>query len=161
RIVQMGSQWRSCKHILEAADLIKSGKLGKVSLVRAWAYLDWLPSIGKPADGTPPAGVDYDMWLGPAPQRAFNANRFHFNFRWFWDYAGGLMTDWGVHLINMMLMGMPADPPKSAYSSGGTFVQNDMRETQTPKSRSTNSPISCLSGSTRAAWASGSIIETG
>src|SRR4029077_20334235 len=61
RIVQMGSQWRSCKHIIEANDLIRSGKLGKVSLVRGWAYLDWLPSIGRPADGQPPAGVDYDM----------------------------------------------------------------------------------------------------
>src|ERR1017187_7492010 len=102
RVVQMGSQWRSCQHIMEAGEFIRSGKLGKVSIVRGWAYLDWLPSIGKPADCPPPPGVDYDMWLGPAAKRAFNPNRFHFNFRWFWDYAGGLMTDWGVHLINMM-----------------------------------------------------------
>ena len=54
RVVQMGSQWRSCKHIIEAADFIRSGKLGKVSIVRGWAYLDWLPSIGKPADCAPP-----------------------------------------------------------------------------------------------------------
>jgi hypothetical protein len=67
RVVQMGSQWRSCKHIMEAGEFIRSGKLGKVSIVRGWAYLDWLPSIGKPADCPPPAGVDYDMWLGPAP----------------------------------------------------------------------------------------------
>src|SRR4051812_27477816 len=92
RIVQMGSQWRSCKHIIEATELIRSGKLGKVSVVRGWAYLDWLASIGKPADCPPPAGVDYERWLGPAPQHSFNPNRFHFNFRWFWDYAGGLMT---------------------------------------------------------------------
>src|SRR5437867_2152809 len=112
RVVQMGSQWRSCKHIIEAAELIRSGKLGKVSLVRGWAYLDWLPSIGKPADCAPPPTADYDMWLGPAPKRAFNPNRFHFNFRWFWDYEGGLMTDWGVHLINMMLMGTGPEAPK-------------------------------------------------
>ena len=129
RVVQMGSQWRSCKHILEAGEFIRSGKLGKVSLVRGWAYLDWLPSIGRPADGAPLAGVDYDMWLGPAPKRAFNPNRFHFNFRWFWDYAGGLMTDWGVHLINMMLMGMGTEPPKTAFSSGGKFVFDDNSET--------------------------------
>src|SRR5678815_5681139 len=55
RVVQMGSQWRSCKHILEAAEFIRSGKLGKVSIVRGWAYLDWLPSIGKPADCPVPA----------------------------------------------------------------------------------------------------------
>src|SRR5882762_672777 len=121
RVVQMGSQWRSCKHIIEAAELIRSGKLGKVSLVRGWAYLDWLPSIGKPADCAPPSTADYDLWLGPAPKRAFNPNRFHFNFRWFWDYAGGLMTDWGVHLINMMLMGMGNEAPKSVFSSGGKY----------------------------------------
>ncbi len=129
RVVQMGSQWRSCQHIIEATDLIHSGKLGKVSVVRGWAYLDWLPSIGKPADGNPPEGVDYDMWLGPAPKRPFNPNRFHFNFRWFWDYAGGLMTDWGVHLINMMLMGTGPEAPKSVFSTGGKLVLDDNSET--------------------------------
>src|SRR5665213_1140781 len=94
RVVQMGSQWSSAPHIIEAAEIIKSGKLGKVSLTRAWAFLDWLPSIGHVPDSDPPAGVDYEFWLGPAPERHFNQNRFLFNFRWFWDYAGGLMTDW-------------------------------------------------------------------
>lgn len=129
RVVQMGSQWKSCQHIIEAAEFVKSGKLGKVSMVRGWAWLDWQPEIGRPPDGDPPAGVDYDLWLGPAPKRPFNPNRFHYNFRWFWDYAGGLMTDWGVHLINMMLMGMDSRPPKTVCSSGGTYVQNDMRDT--------------------------------
>ncbi len=129
RVVQMGSQWRSCQHIIEAAEMVRSGKLGKVGLVRGWAYLDWLPSIGHKPDCEPPPGVDYDMWLGPAPKRPFNPNRFHFNFRWFWDYAGGLMTDWGVHLINMMLMGMGMEPPRSAYASGGKFVLDDDSET--------------------------------
>ena len=72
-----------------------------------------------------PAGVDYDMWLGPAPKRPFNRNRFHFNFRWFWDYAGGLMTDWGVHLIDMVLMGMDATAPHSVMSAGGMFAYPD------------------------------------
>ena len=129
RIVQMGSQWRSCNHIIEAADFVKSGKLGKVSMVRAWAWLDWQPTMGRPADEQPPAGIDYNLWLGPAPLRPFNRNRFHYNFRWFWDYAGGLMTDWGVHLLNMALMGMGSDSPKTICSSGGIYVQDDMRET--------------------------------
>ncbi len=129
RVVQMGSQWRSCRHIQEAAAFVRSGKLGKVSLVRGWTYLDWLHSIGTPPDGTPPASVDYNFWLGPAPARPFNPNRFHFNFRWFWDYAGGLMTDWGVHLLNMMLMGMGPEPPKTAASSGGKYVFDDAEET--------------------------------
>ncbi|MBI3191833.1 MAG: Gfo/Idh/MocA family oxidoreductase, partial [Pedosphaera parvula] len=129
RVVQMGSQWKSCTHIIEAAEFVKSGKLGNVSLVRAWAWLDWQPTMGNIPDAQPPAGVDYDLWLGPAPKRPFNQNRFHYNFRWFWDYAGGLMTDWGVHLLNMALMGMPKQPPKNVCSTGGTFVQHDMRET--------------------------------
>lgn len=109
--------------------MVRSGKLGKVSVVRGWAYLDWLPTIGNPPDGNPPATADYDLWLGPAPKRPFNPNRFHFNFRWFWDYAGGLMTDWGVHLINMMLMGMGPEFPKSVSSTGGKYVFEDNSET--------------------------------
>ncbi|HWD18397.1 MAG TPA: Gfo/Idh/MocA family oxidoreductase [Verrucomicrobiae bacterium] len=135
RIVQMGSQWRSAPHIIEATEIIRSGKLGKVSLARAWAFLDWLPSIGHVADSAPPAGVDYDMWLGPSPLHPFNANRFHFNFRWFWDYAGGLMTDWGVHLLNIASMGLPAENPKSVTSCGGKFIFDD--DSQTPDSQVT------------------------
>jgi predicted dehydrogenase len=130
RVVQMGSQWRSCAHIIEAAELIRSGKLGKVSLARGWAFLDWLPTIGKPADCPPPAGVDYDLWLGPAPLRPFKPNRFHFNFRWFWDYAGGLRPT-GVHLINMIAMGLPEEAPKSVTSCGGKFILDDDSETPT------------------------------
>ena len=129
RVVQMGSQWRSCKHIIEATDLIRSGKLGKVGLARAWAFLDWLPEIGHVADGPVPSGVDYDFWLGPAPYHEFNQNRFHFNFRWFWDYAGGLMTDWGVHLLNIAAMGLPEEDPKSVTAAGGKFIFNDDSET--------------------------------
>jgi predicted dehydrogenase len=135
RVVQMGSQWRSCAHIIEAAEFVKSGKLGKVSMVRGWAWLDWLPSLGRPADGDPPTGADYDFWLGPAPKRPFNPNRFHFNFRWFWDYAGGLMTDWGVHLLNMCLMGMDRGWPKTVCSGGGKFFLDD--NTETPDSQVT------------------------
>ena len=72
-----------------------------------------------------PAGVDYDMWLGPAPKRPFNRNRFHFTFRWFWDYAGGLMTDWGVHLLDYALFGMNVTAPDSIMASGGKFGYPD------------------------------------
>ena len=129
RVVQMGTQWRSGSHQKEAVEFIKSGKLGKIGIVRGWVYLDWLHSIGRPADCPPPPGVDYDMWLGPAPKRPFNPNRFHFNFRWFWAYAGGLMTDWGVHLIDIILWAMGPDHPKHISSTGGIFVLNDNRET--------------------------------
>lgn len=129
RIVQMGAQRRSSPGYAKAIDFVQSGKLGKVGLVRAWAYLDWIQPIGSPSDGEAPAGVDYDLWLGPAPGRPFNPNRFHFNFRWFWDYAGGLMTDWGVHLLQVLLWGMGSEPPQAVMSSGGKYVLNDNSET--------------------------------
>ena len=129
RVVQMGTQWRSGEHWAKAVEFVQAGKLGKVGTVRGWAYHDWLGSIGNPPDGDPPPGVDYDIWLGPAPKRPFNPSRFHFNFRWFWDYAGGLMTDWGVHLINVMLWAMGPELPKSVMSSGGKYVLTDNSET--------------------------------
>jgi predicted dehydrogenase len=129
RVAQMGTQWRSGEHFRAAVEFVQSGKLGKVRFVRCWAYHDWLGAIGNPPDEAPPQGVDYDTWLGPAPRRPFNPNRFHFNFRWFWDYAGGLMTDWGVHLINIVLWAMGPEPPKSVSSSGGKYVLDDNSET--------------------------------
>ncbi len=129
RVCQMGTQWRSGEHYREAVEMVRSGKLGRVRQVRCWAYLDWIREIGNPPDGPPPEGVDYDMWLGPAPLRPFNKNRFHFNFRWFWDYAGGLMTDWGVHLINIALWAMGPEWPKSVVSSGGKYILKDNSET--------------------------------
>jgi predicted dehydrogenase len=82
-------------------------------------------------DSIPPAGVDYNMWLGPAQKKAFNASRYHFNFRWFWDYAGGLMTDWGVHLLDYGLLGMKASLPKTVVSLGGKFAYPELAE-ETP-----------------------------
>jgi predicted dehydrogenase len=135
RIVQMGTQWRSGRHYQEAVEFVRSGRLGKIRQVRAWAYLDWVGGIGNKPDSNPPAGVDYDMWLGPAPTRPFNPNRFHFNFRWFWDYAGGLMTDWGVHLLNIALWAMGPESPKSVTSTGGKYVLTD--DSETPDSQLT------------------------
>jgi predicted dehydrogenase len=129
RVVQMGTQWRSGEHWKEAVEFVRSGKLGKIGLTRAWSYHDWLGNIGNPPDGEPPPGVDYDLWLGPAPKRPFNPSRFHFNFRWFWDYAGGLMTDWGVHQINIILWAMGLAHPKTVSSTGGKYVLTDNSET--------------------------------
>ena len=81
RVVQMGTQQRSATHYTDAVDYVKGGKLGRIRLVRAWAYLDWKGRTPVVPDEPVPAGVDYDMWLGPAPARPFNKNRFHFIFR--------------------------------------------------------------------------------
>lgn len=122
RMVQIGQWQRSQPHFVDAINFVHSGKLGEIRLVKAWAYQGWMGSIPVLPDTPAPAGVDYDMWLGPAPKRPFNANRFHFNFRWYWDYAGGLMTDWGVHLMDYALYGMRANTPKSVMALGGKFA---------------------------------------
>lgn len=125
RAVQVGQWQRSMPHFVDALNFIKSGKLGKIRTVKAWAYQGWMRNIEVKPDGPVPAGVNYDMWLGPAPKRPFNPNRYHFQFRWFWDYAGGLMTDWGVHLIDYALLGMDAALPKSAVALGGKYAYPD------------------------------------
>lgn len=122
RVVQAGQWQRSQQHFKDAVDFIGTGQLGNIRTVKVWCYLGWIKPIPKKADSPVPAGVNYDMWLGPATKRPFNLNRFHFTFRWFWDYAGGLMTDWGVHLIDYALMGMNAASPNSISALGGNFA---------------------------------------
>ncbi|MEZ4961843.1 MAG: Gfo/Idh/MocA family oxidoreductase [Saprospiraceae bacterium] len=125
KMVQIGQWQRSGKHYEQALAYLHSGKIGNVRLVKVWAYQGWMEPVPVLPDSSVPAGVDYDMWLGPAPKRPFNKNRFHFNFRWFWDYAGGLMTDWGVHEIDIALYAMGVTAPKSVMASGGKFAYPD------------------------------------
>ncbi|WP_128546626.1 Gfo/Idh/MocA family protein [Larkinella soli] len=121
RIVQVGQWQRSGAHWKAALDFVRAGKLGHVRSARAWAFMPYGKTFPKVADEAVPAGVDYDMWLGPAPKRPFNRNRFHGSFRYFWDYAGGLMTDWGAHMIDMVLAGMNVTAPKSVMAVGGKY----------------------------------------
>ena len=124
-IVQVGQWQRSDPHWQDAMEYLHSGAIGKVRTVRVFSYQGWCPSIPVQPDCAVPEGVDYDMWLGPAPKVPFNPNRFHFTFRWFWDYAGGLMTDWGVHLLDYALVGMKVTTPRSIMASGGKFGYPD------------------------------------
>ena len=130
-ITQIGQWQRSDKHWQDAIAYVHSGKLGKIRTVRAWSYQGWMKSVPVIPDEPVPEGVDYDFWLGPAPERPFNRNRFHFNFRWFWDYAGGMMTDWGVHIVDYALFGMKQYAPKSVMSMGGKFAYPE-DATETP-----------------------------
>lgn len=128
RIVQMGTQQRSASQWQEAVKIIQSGILGKISEIRIWN--NFAPRhLGNPPDGNPPDGVDYDMWLGPAPKRPFNPNHFHRNALYFWDYAGGLVTSWGVHLLDIAYWAMQLSGPRSVSAVGGKFVMDDNRET--------------------------------
>ena len=130
KVVQVGQWQRSGTQYRKAVEIVRSGILGNIRLVKVWAYQGWMKPMEPKADAPVPDGVDYKRWLGPAPMRPFNPNRFHFNFRWFWDYAGGLMTDWGVHEIDIALYAMNAISPVSVMASGGKLAYpNDPAET--------------------------------
>lgn len=142
RIVQVGTQQRSDRHFQQAAQLVRDGGLGDVTFVRTWNYSNDLPAgFGHRPDGPPPPGLDWALWLGPAPRVPFNANRFGVfldadrqferwaTWRYFWDYAGGLMTDWGVHLLDIVQWATGADYPLAVAAMGGKFHVLDNRDT--------------------------------
>jgi predicted dehydrogenase len=136
RVVQMGTMQRSGAHFQQATDLVRKGQLGKVTFCRGWNYMPLKPEgYGNPPDSAPPPTLDWDLWLGPAPLRPFNANRFGVaprrfsTFRQFWDYAGGIMTDWGVHMLDIVQMGTGDAMPKSVTALGGRYFVKDNTET--------------------------------
>jgi predicted dehydrogenase len=130
RIMAVGTQQRSSTHFQRAVEIVRSGALGKVFWVQTWNYENISPTgLGKYPDGEAPSYVDYERWLGPAPARPFNPNRFHLLFRWFFDYAGGMMSDWGVHLNDIVLWALNAKGPKSVYTTGGILTSDDNRDT--------------------------------
>jgi predicted dehydrogenase len=108
RIVQTGSQQRSADNFRRACELVRNGYIGKLQTV-----LVGIPGANHPGqlgpDSDPPAGLDYEMWLGPAPFRPYNEKRVHYNFRFWWDYSGGQMTNWGAHHIDIAHWGMGVD----------------------------------------------------
>src|SRR5262245_31118753 len=118
RVVQVGTQRRSAEALVNAAKFVRDGKLGKVPFARAWIAGD-RKSIGKKADGTAPAKVDYNLWLGPAPKRAFNPNRFHYNWHWFWDYGTGELGNNGIHGLDVVRWLLDLDAPVRVTSGGG------------------------------------------
>src|SRR5690625_1817497 len=136
KVVQVGQQQRSGKHWQKVVGIVQSGGIGKIRHVNIWGNFGYGSGPDKVKDTPVPEGVEYDMWLGPAPERPFNRNRFHGSWRFFWDYGGGLQTDWGAHLLDVALWAMNVDgPPLMVQSSGGIFSgQNkaiEMADTQT------------------------------
>ena len=131
RVVQVGLQQRSGPHWIHAVEKIENGEIGQVTSVHAWNA--WGPTemrgdLGNPADCDPPEGVDYDLWLGPAPKRPFNPKRFHESWYFFWDYSGGMVSAWGVHLFDIVMWAMGHDI-SSVAAHGGIFVHPDIRDT--------------------------------
>jgi len=132
RVVQIGTWQRSVKHFQTAIDFVHSGQMGTIAVCRAWFVSilgGWPKPMEKLPDGTAPEGFDYDMWLGPAPKRPYNPNRAHWNWRWFYDYGGGLVTDWGVHMMDIVFLGMQQSDPLSVACDGGIYALKDDRDT--------------------------------
>lgn len=129
RLAMPGTQHRSAPHYAEVAEIVQSGRLGKIHLVRVWNYSNMLPNgIGRAPDSDPPQGLDWDMYLGPAPKVPYNPKRHRATFRWFWDYAGGTITDFGTHRFDTVHQVMGADRPKKVTSMGGRYALNDAGE---------------------------------
>lgn len=133
RIVTVGQQQRSGIEWAKIMELIHTGTLGDVKRINCWANFNYAAGKPKVPDSTPPQSVNYDQWLGPAPSRPFNENRFHGLWRMDWDYGGGLATDWGVHLLDMALWakGDTHQFPQTVMASGG-IMRFPMNEIQTP-----------------------------
>lgn len=137
RIVQMGSQHRSTTRLQSAIEFAKSGALGRVVVAKAWESAKQGP-IGFPEDSNAPSGVDYDMWIGPAPWRPFNVNRFHGRWRWFYDFGTGDLENDGVHRLDMTVAVLsaasvaqgdgPIGLPSTIFANGGKWYFDDAQE---------------------------------
>lgn len=130
RIVQVNTWQRSGKEFVNAIQYIREGKLGKVIGCRAWITDGF--RAGRQQNQTPPNGLDYDMWIGPAKMVPYRPNHVHFNWRWFLNTGGGMTTDWGVHMMDIALLGMSKDQdivmPVSCHAHGGNWaITNDDR----------------------------------
>lgn len=129
RVVQCGIQRMSSPLCQEAAAVVRGGGIGKVTAVRAFhVQNEWPKGIGSPPDGDPPEGFDWDKWLGPAPARKYNKNRSFYRFRWFYDYSGGQLTNFGVHYLAQIQAALGADAPKAVVALGGKFANYDNRD---------------------------------
>jgi predicted dehydrogenase len=130
RVVQVGLQQRSGSHFQRAAQIIRSGELGQIHYAQTWIHEAASPEgLGLPPDSAPPDGLDWNFWLGPAPKVPFNTEHFIGNWRSFFAYGGGRITDWGVHLVDVVHMAMGVDTPHSVAASGGKLYLRDRRDT--------------------------------
>ncbi len=129
RIVVVGTQRRHGTGVKEAKKVVEAGTLGKIHSIRIASYRNIYPGFGRTPVSAPPAGLDYDMWLGPAEKKPYTAHRGLYHFRWFWDYSGGQMTNLGAHLIDQILWIMNAQGPAQVSSIGGRFALEDDGET--------------------------------
>jgi predicted dehydrogenase len=119
RVVQVGTQQRSGAHFQRAVKYIQEGRIGDVYLASCWNHSPMAPKP-QPVTGGVPAGMDWDMWLGPAPQRSYE-EIFSTGRRGLWDFWGGMITEWGCHLTDIVLWAMNVQAPQSVVAAGGVF----------------------------------------
>lgn len=126
RVVQMGTQQLSGKIYHQARDEVQGGRLGKVTMVRTWNFRNGYPGHGHPPDTDPPADINWDRWLGPRPVVPYNPVKASGAFRDFYEYAGGVLTDWGTHHFHSVLDIMGYAPPKTVSAAGGKYIIDDI-----------------------------------
>lgn len=136
-VVQVGTWQRSLQQFIDAVAYVRSGKLGKINLCRAWKVQDPNAAVmGKEATKPVPADLDYDMWVGPAAFVPYQENRCHYKFRWYFNFAGGMTGDWGVHMMDTILLGMNKTDdfvmPTKVMSLGGKFFTGTDDDRTTP-----------------------------
>ena len=127
RVVQHGTQIRSSAGIQEAIQKLREGVIGEVYMARGLCYR-WRPTIGTKPDSPVPPGVHYDLWLGPAPNRPFSENRFHYNWHYHWDYGNGDIGNQGVHQMDVARWGLDVGLPTRVTSASGMFIYDDDKE---------------------------------
>jgi predicted dehydrogenase len=128
RVTQMGNLIHATENYHRMAEIVQSGVLGRITKVRIWMS-PTVNDLGNPPDAEPPAGFDYDTWLGPAPKRPYNPNRSHFNWRFSWDYGGGWLSDFVCHLLDTVHWGLKVDAPEKVTMAGGRYVLTDNTDT--------------------------------
>jgi predicted dehydrogenase len=128
RMVQHGSQIRSSLAVQEAMQKMGEGLIGDIYMSRGLCY-KWRDTIGRTPVSPVPAGVDYDLWTGPAPKRDFTMNRFHYNWHWFWDYGNGDLGNQGIHQVDVARWGLGVKYPTKVSAIGGHYMFDDDQET--------------------------------
>lgn len=123
RVCQVGIHRRSSPVCREAAEIIRSGALGKITVARAFHIQnEWPKGIGNPPDGAAPQELDWEQWLGPAPWVPYNPNRTFYRFRWFYDYSGGQLTNFGVHYLDFIHWALGVNAPRAVTAMGGKWA---------------------------------------
>jgi predicted dehydrogenase len=128
RLVQNGVNARSSPGVQEAVQKLREGEIGDIYMARGLCF-KWRDTIGRAAVEPVPAGVHYDLWLGPAPKTEFTKNRFHYNWHWFWDYGNGDLGNQGIHEVDIARWGLGVRYPSKISAIGGHFMFDDDQQT--------------------------------